>query len=474
MPRDLILHIGTSKTGSTSIQRVLSRQRAELARQGVYYPASPGRESHVLLTMAATANRHLYGSPDRPIWSGIGPDARLARFRDEFASEMAAIPAHCRKIVVSAEQFSMLLRDRQSLQNLHDLLRPHADSINVVVYLRRQDQHFASLFSEMLRWGDAQYPDLLTMRPYAQHGYNYATLLSRWVSAFGRRFIKPRVFAPTAGQRFDVVEDFLQVCGASLDLTALSAARVANSSISLAGQMLLVALAARIRARNPSLACNVQSPLWRKLATAVSAALPGPGWRPTQDEARAFLERYRIINDAVRERWFPERQALFDTDFSALPVDPVALDETAMFDAAARLMPALGHVISPAASTLPQRAAGLDATLDAILDQAGAAARQHDRVAVAVARQAQMAGDRQRQRTALATRLQIDPANAAARLELAALYLQDGDRRAAAYCVERVLRGDAGHPGALALQGRLAAAEDDDGTDAGEPWEDHE
>jgi hypothetical protein len=245
----------------------------------------------------------------------------------------------------------------------------------------------------MLRWGDAQQPDLLTMQPYAQHSYNYANLLNRWARVFKRRFIKPRVFAPAAGVRFDVVEDFLQVCGASLDLAALSGARAANSSISHAGQMLLVGIAERMRSRNPMLGRNVQSPLWRKLTAAASVALPGPGWRPTQNEARTFLERYRAINEAIRKRSFPERQTLFDPDFSTLPVEPLAVADSAMFAAAARLMAALGHA---AGAALPDPQAGLEATLDAILGQAEVAARQHDGMVVAVAQQAQMTGDRER------------------------------------------------------------------------------
>ncbi len=51
MPRDLILHIGTSKTGSTSIQKVLARQRRALRTQGIVYPRSPGSERHELLAV---------------------------------------------------------------------------------------------------------------------------------------------------------------------------------------------------------------------------------------------------------------------------------------------------------------------------------------------------------------------------------------------------------------------------------------
>lgn len=427
MRRDLILHIGTSKTGSTSIQRVLSRQREAMAAQGVYYPASPGAESHVLLVMAAAASRHLYGSDDRPIWQGIGPDARLARFREEFAAEMAALPRSIQRVIISAEQFSLLLRDPQSVQNLRDLLAPYAWRIRVVVYLRRQDRHFVSLYNELLRAGNAPVPNLLEMRVHAQYNYNYAALLNRWVRVFGRRWVEPRLFEAPVGQRFDVVEDFLGVCGLRLDLEAEREARTANPAISFAGQQILVALAACIRAREPGHHWNVQSPLWRVLTASVATALTGTGWRPTQAEARAFLERYDTPNESVRERWFPERASLFRPDFSDFPESVEPLDDGALLQAALRI----------------------------ILDMASVVAQRQDGVAADMARLAELVGDFETRRVALAKRLQIDPDNAEARLQLADLHLSEGDTEAARYCVEAVLRTSPAHEAALAMQARL-------------------
>jgi tetratricopeptide (TPR) repeat protein len=313
------------------------------------------------------------------------------------------------------------------VQNLHDLLAPYAYHIRVIVYLRRQDRHFVSLYNEVLRAGNAPAPNLLEMEVHAQYNYNYAALLNRWMRGFGRRWVTPRLFEAEAGKRFDVVEDFLSTCDLTLDLEAERAARTSNPAISYAGQQILVELAERIRAREPGRPWNVQSPLWRTLTASVAAALTGPGWRPTQAEARAFLARYDAPNEVVRQRWFPDRATLFHEDFADLPENPVLLDDAAMVQAA----------------------------LQIIIDMAAAVAQRQDVVAADLARLAEITGDAAARRVALARRLQIDPDNADARLQLGELHLEEGDADAARYCIETVLRAAPAHQGALALQARL-------------------
>jgi len=53
---DLILHIGTEKTGSTSIQRYLAKNRVRLREAGVLFPLAPGLDNQRALTAAAEEN----------------------------------------------------------------------------------------------------------------------------------------------------------------------------------------------------------------------------------------------------------------------------------------------------------------------------------------------------------------------------------------------------------------------------------
>ena len=341
MPRDLILHIGTSKTGSTSIQKVLARQRRALRAQGVFYPRSPGGERHELLAVAACTDPRRLKPANRPLWHGMDPQARLDQFAAEFAEEMAAIPGNVHRIVVSAEQFSMLLLDRQGVQNLHDMLAPYADRFTVVAYLRRPDQHFASLYSEMLRWGDARRPDLLGMHVSRAHDYDYAALLDRWASVFGADRVRPRLFERGVGKRFDVVDDFASVCGMTLAPASGEDARSANPSIVFTAQMVLVELAALV---NGGRETNVQSVQWRNITQAATTALPGSGWRPTRQEAQAFVARYAERNETVRRRWFAERETLFSTDFSDLPEAPMVARPPALLAAALRIIREMGDM----------------------------------------------------------------------------------------------------------------------------------
>lgn len=54
----LILHIGTAKTGTTTLQHWFASNRESLQRQGIYYPNSLGKVNHRKLSIfAMNANK---------------------------------------------------------------------------------------------------------------------------------------------------------------------------------------------------------------------------------------------------------------------------------------------------------------------------------------------------------------------------------------------------------------------------------
>ena len=85
MIRKLILHAGTPKTGTTSLQVYLDRERGTLLRHGIFYPktdesAEPAKPKHqwIVNTLMASDNRHFCQKIDKILAeAGSGPDTMI-------------------------------------------------------------------------------------------------------------------------------------------------------------------------------------------------------------------------------------------------------------------------------------------------------------------------------------------------------------------------------------------------------------
>ncbi len=428
MPRSLILHIGTPKTGSTTIQHVLSQNQEALRDQGCLYPlweGTPQAKSHMLLSRVFASP----GSPpdgfDDPMWNGKDPATVMREYQAAFKQEMLALPDSITRVIISSEQFPQLTRDVADIARLRDMMAPLFDDIKVIVYLRRQDEHIASTYSQSLRRGVIRKPSFKRWDK-DEHYYDYAKMLDNWASVFGERAIVPRIFERGADKRFDVVEDFLTQAGVA-PLPATEAEAPKNQSMNLSGQRILREIGQRLTGnegrRHP------QTMLWKRLTRAVTAALPGSGWRPTQDEAREFMTQFTETNEAVRSRWFPERESLFSTDFSHLPAEPLVSDRQADKQATYTV---IIHLLQ-----------------QAIAAEQGTAKRN-----------AEMPKQNDQRRRSLVRAIKHDPEDADARLQLAALQIDDGQTRAARHNLQEILKLT---PDNAAARGMLAALDGDDG-----------
>src|SRR5262249_25059988 len=135
---DLYLHIGTEKTGTTSIQAFLDRNRSRLRMQGVLYPSLPGPANQIALSAAALEEPR--GEVTRLF--GLKSPEDIARFRARISGLLARAceGSDCTNAVLSNEHCSSRLRYEGEVQTLHDVLRPLFARIFIVVYLRRQDE----------------------------------------------------------------------------------------------------------------------------------------------------------------------------------------------------------------------------------------------------------------------------------------------------------------------------------------------
>ena len=318
MRRELILHIGITKTGSSSIQRALLADRAALREQGVYVPTSPGAVSHNLLPALLTAKPLGFGEA---LWEGISPAARLAQFREEFQAEMNDLPAWATRCIITSELLSTRLNHNSQLDGLRDMLVSFFDPIRVIVYLRRQDQHVASYYNELVRAGQADAPDLAALAAPRWKLLNYDAMLARFARAFGKAAMEPRIFSREALRNGDVVADFYHLAGLRPPIEAAQEARL---SISWEGQQLMFGVAA-VFSDEDKVKRWWLSPAWNTLAEAISRSNKGSGWRPTEAEATTLMGQFARGNEVVRAAYFPDQESLFSTDFSNLPKTPMKI-----------------------------------------------------------------------------------------------------------------------------------------------------
>lgn len=332
MSRTLYLHIGLTKTGSTSLQRFFSGRRKSLLKGGVCYPSSLGGVSHTGLV--SLAQEKTGGKGRRRAAGGLPRGTATEQLANAFDAEMRALPDEVRDVVMSSEHCSIRLRDAPEIARLKALLTPYFSTIKVIVYLRRQDLHLASQYSQMLRRGMIRYPDTEEIWPEFAAAYHYDALLERWAAVFGREALVPRLFQRDTLVNGDAVQDFLATTGLNDRFGRAAASLEINPSINPQGQALLLELGLLMKqAKKANKADKANKAydwaVWQRLTNTVTGLYAGKGWQPSRAQAAALMARYAPSNEAVRQAWFPTRASLFDTDDSFLPeqaVDLASLD----------------------------------------------------------------------------------------------------------------------------------------------------
>lgn len=329
-PRRAILHIGTEKTGTSSLQSFLARNRDRLNARGFHYPVFAGPVSHEGLAAYAMADDRF---DDLRLNQTVHDAAELAAFRADFERRAAEeLAAHAgRTIIFSGEHCSSRLRSRAEVARLKALLGRFFDRIDVAVYLRRQDEVAVSLYSTALKSGNEWSSIFPALRDVSRH-FDYDGMLRRWASEFGPGHVHPRIFAPDEMAGGSVVEDFCEIWKLGGGYQAVART---NESLCPPAQEFL----RRLNRAVPPVVSGRTNALRGDLAQPISRAYAGKGRRPARAEAQAFLAQFADTNEAVRARWFPERKQLFPDNFSAYPEheDPTGLTVDEAVEMAAHL-----------------------------------------------------------------------------------------------------------------------------------------
>ncbi len=311
---DLVLHIGTEKTGTTTIQEFLHLNRKLLAKNGFYFPKSVGMRNHQPL-----ASWCLSGNRDDVFlrMNNLIEPKRREKWRTEFINsfeeELSGLKFGIKQVVISSEHFSSLLRKTAEIETLKLLLDKWFKNIRVLVYLRRQDFLFLSRFSTACRAGKVIEP-LMPDPAKLSFFYDYQKLLNKWSRIFGKENILPAVFEKTSFYNNDLLSDFIRRCRFPENLN-YRIPENKNESLSETAQEVAQLFNRKFPAGSTNIPIKEFQKIRKELIETVNAKYPGPGKKPLRHEAVAFYKHFEKSNNEVAREWFG-REKLFDEDFS--------------------------------------------------------------------------------------------------------------------------------------------------------------
>lgn len=230
MAKTCYLHIGSPKTGSTTLQAWCFRNKAALEARGVLYPGGHRRHNALLTAFHAdAANLRFNRTGENLAEHGAG----VALLAAEFA-EVAASPAP--RVIYSNENF-FGKAGQLDLAGLHDLLRQHFDEIRVICYLRDPYKLLISRAQEQVKSGVRTYQAVVAAPPVLD-----MARLQDFIALFGRAALELRNFDAVVAGDSSLTGDFMNCIQPGISLEGLQETGTQNVGLSLEAALLVSGL----------------------------------------------------------------------------------------------------------------------------------------------------------------------------------------------------------------------------------------
>jgi hypothetical protein len=201
--RTCIIHIGTHKTATTTLQIAMARNRALFAERGVYLPIA--------------------GRPERYPWGNFQLSWDLlndgtSKELPVLTAELTASPVDA--ALITSEDFDRLHARPEAVEALIRSIRAAGYTPKVIVYFRPQSSYAESIYVEMVKHGYVRplrkfVEQSVRDGMYRQAGshiindFRYTRMLDPWVRLCGQESVIVRPFQPQGSEW--IFHDFLAV-----------------------------------------------------------------------------------------------------------------------------------------------------------------------------------------------------------------------------------------------------------------------
>lgn len=204
----LFIHIGTWKTGSSTLQYNLYKLRSELEDEGFFYFCKDNKM--VIddgIVRGFTKPEDDFIKKSRKKVKKILDDKRRKNPKIDFISSAEEF---------SGNPFDGFKNARAVAENLYEITRDFDLDIYIIVYLRRQDDFFESLYQQSIRLGEFhRFHDFLGK--FDASDFNWYELIQGYADVFGKeKVIVRRYHKKYLPEKNSLIQDFGKVIGSDL------------------------------------------------------------------------------------------------------------------------------------------------------------------------------------------------------------------------------------------------------------------
>ncbi|MBN1008311.1 sulfotransferase domain-containing protein [Amphritea pacifica] len=308
--RNIFLHIGIEKTGTTSIQEFLYENRDRLSDKGYHFIQSPGNKNNRALASYTMAD-HKFDDyfRDLNLITIEKKEEHNKETAQKFQKEISNLSDSINSIIISSEHFHSRIDSKKEITKLKSLLTPFYSNIKIICYLREQSETCTSLFSTSIKSGSPNDFSYLTEQCNINNTYyNYKKMLENWSEVFGKENIIVRVFDKSQLINNDLITDFLYILNINPTSGLTREKSAQNESLNDIGQALGLSINKTI---NNSIKTEKTKEDKAKLLSTISKNFKGKGITLSKENYKRIYNEFKESNREVNEKYLNNTSCLF-------------------------------------------------------------------------------------------------------------------------------------------------------------------
>ncbi|WP_052781518.1 coiled-coil domain-containing protein [Campylobacter coli] len=313
------VHIGTEKTGTTSIQEFLYINKSIIQKQNYFFAQSMGIKNHWdLAFLGYSLNKKDSYILNNSLWNFQA----IKQHKKNIFSKIKDEVKFNHKIIFSSELLQSRLTRKREIVKLYTFFKKIGfTNIKVICYIRDANEMLRSLLSEAIKWEEIDSFELKEEKEEYKLGYkknlfhfhhicNHKQTLQWWGEVFGKENLIVRLFDKNEFYQGDLLKDFIHSIGLEWDDEFIIPPKQ-NESLDLLG----IDLLRRINKFLP-LFCNNARNIFRgdlhhfavKHFTSKDSHLK---FQPPKEIMQSYINYFEESNEWVRQEFFPHKERLF-------------------------------------------------------------------------------------------------------------------------------------------------------------------